>query len=82
MVIDSTQLSVHTITELITDLFIDKQQQAKQMLKLWSNIKEFLVSFFDLDGCKRLVEFLDTLPHEEKQACEDVFVDLGILDKK
>jgi hypothetical protein len=45
-------------------------------------IIDFLISFFDLDGYKRLVEFLDTLPHEEKIACEEVFRDIGILDKE
>jgi hypothetical protein len=46
------------------------------------NIIEFLVSFFDLDSYKRLVEFLDTMPHEEKKSCEDVLRGLNILDKE
>jgi hypothetical protein len=46
------------------------------------NIIEFLISFFDLDSYKRLVEFLDTMPHEEKTACEGVLRGLDILDKE
>jgi hypothetical protein len=43
-------------------------------------IIDFLISFFDLDSKKRLKKFLDTMPLEEKIACEKVFRDIGMLD--
>jgi hypothetical protein len=45
------------------------------------NILDFLISFFDLDSYKRLKEFLDTMPDEEKESCEEVFRSLDMLDK-
>jgi hypothetical protein len=44
------------------------------------NIIDFLISFFDLDSKKRLKKFLDTMPTEEKIACEKVFRSIGIFD--
>ena len=45
-----------------------------------NKIKQFFIKLFGLDELQRLKEFLDTMPHEEKQVCEEVLRSINRLE--